>query len=181
MKAAPALACAAALILVAGGFALAARGVSHAAEAGAARTGPAEVKLTSAQSDYLEQCGGCHGLQGSSAPSPIPVLRGRVGYFMCTEAGREYLGRLPNIAYAKVDDEALAQLLNFVVFDLGEGSAPARARPFDAAEVGRLRARPMMGGAVETTRKAVVENIVHSCAAPGSLRQAYTIQSADAR
>ena len=177
MKSLAAAACATGLVVAVGGFSFAARGVSHAAEAGA----HAEVKLTSAQSDYLEQCGGCHGLQGSSAPSPIPVLKGRVGYFMCTKAGREYLGRLPNIAYSKVDDAALAEMLNFVVFDLGEGTAPAKARPFDAAEVGRLRAQPMMGQAVEITRKAVVEDLVRNCAAPASLRQAYAIQSADAR
>lgn len=185
MKTLAALACVTGLLTAAGGFALAAPesalgGGSHAAEAGApAHT--AEVHLTSAQSDYLEQCGGCHGLQGSSVPSPIPVLKGRVGYFMCTKAGREYLGRLPNVAYSKVDDAALAEMLNFVVFDLGEGTAPAKARPFEAAEVGRLRAQPMMGQTVEITRKAVVEDLVRSCAAPASLRQAYATQSADAR
>ncbi len=165
--------CAAGFLAVAGGFTLAAR----ATETGA-RSQAAEVHLTSAQSDYLEQCGGCHGLQGSSAPSPIPVLKGRVGYFMCTQAGREYLGRLPNVDYSKVDDTALADLLNFVVFDLGEGTAPAKAKPFDTAEVGRLRARPMLGQTVEITRKTVVEALVRGCSAPASLRQAYPLQGA---
>ena len=66
-----------------------------------------ESELTPAQSDYLEQCGGCHGIQGNTAPAPVPVLRARVGYFMCTEAGRRYLIRLPNVSYARVDDESL--------------------------------------------------------------------------
>jgi cytochrome c553 len=30
----------------------------------------AENELTSAQSDYLEQCGDCHGIQGNTAPAP---------------------------------------------------------------------------------------------------------------
>ena len=176
MNVGPALAWLAGLLVIAGGSTLAAR----AAEAGA-QTEAADVHLTSAQSDYLEQCGGCHGLQGSSAPSPIPVLKGRVGYFMCTQAGREYLGRLPNVAYSKIDDAALADLLNFVVFDLGEGTAPAKAKPFDAAEVGRLRADPRLGQTVETTRKTVVAALVRGCSAPASLRQAYPLQSASAR
>lgn len=48
--------------------------------------------LTTAQSDYVEHCSGCHGMQGNSAPADIPVLRDRVGYFMCTQAG----ARLPD-------------------------------------------------------------------------------------
>jgi hypothetical protein len=167
MKAFPALAGLLGLA-IAGVFGLAAKGVSHAAE----------PRLTSAQSDYLEQCGGCHGLQGDSAPSPIPVLRDRVGYFMCTEAGREYLGRLPNIAYAKIDDDSLAEMLNFVVFGLGEGTAPAGARPFTAVEVARLRAQPMTGSTVEKTRKTVVETLIRNCKAPASLRQPYAVQGA---
>lgn len=138
----------------------------------------AEARLTSSQSDYLEQCGGCHGLQGDSQPSPIPVLHGRVGYFMCNQAGRDYLGRLPNVAYAKIDDESLADLLNFVVFGLGEKTAPADAKPFTAQEVGRLRAQPMTGFTVEATRKAVVDKLVRTCHAPASLRAPYAIPGA---
>ena len=37
-------------------------------------------ELTGPQSDYVEHCSGCHGMQGNSAPAEIPVLRDRVGY-----------------------------------------------------------------------------------------------------
>ncbi|MDI1295314.1 MAG: hypothetical protein PSY12_05430 [bacterium] len=30
-----------------------------------------------ARSDYVENCGGCHGVQGSAAPAELPELRGR--------------------------------------------------------------------------------------------------------
>ncbi len=135
--------------------------------------GLAQGSLTPAQSDYLEHCGGCHGLQGDTSPAPIPVLRGRVGYFMCNQAGREYLLRLPNIAHAKIDDESLADMMNFVVFSLGPRTAPAGVRPFTTEEVTRLRARAMTGYEVQTTRKVVVETIVKDCGAPKSLRAAY--------
>ncbi|MFD2428854.1 hypothetical protein ACFSUK_13245 [Sphingobium scionense] len=29
-----------------------------------------------ARSDYVENCGGCHGVQGSAAPAALPELRG---------------------------------------------------------------------------------------------------------
>jgi hypothetical protein len=138
------------------------------------RSRAAEPELTGAQSDYLEQCGGCHGLQGDSAPAPIPVLRDRVGYFMCSEAGRRYLLRLPNIAHSRIEDnQRLAEMMNFVVFDLGGVSAPRNARPFTEAEVAAERGQAMVGFEVFDTRKAVVADLVRSCRAPASLRQAY--------
>ena len=59
---------------------------------------PGLPELTTPQSDYVEHCSGCHGMQGDSAPAEIPVLRDRIGYFLCTQEGREYLIRLPNVA-----------------------------------------------------------------------------------
>ncbi len=46
-------------------------------------------ELTTPQSDYVEHCSGCHGMQGNSAPADIPVLRDRVGYFLCSKEGRD--------------------------------------------------------------------------------------------
>ena len=62
--------------------------------------------LTLPQSDYIEQCGGCHGIQGTSAPADIPVLRERVGYYMCLPEGRAYLLRLPNVAHSRIADNS---------------------------------------------------------------------------
>ncbi len=102
---------------------------------------PAMPELTTPESDYVEYCSGCHGMQGNSAPAEIPVLRDRVGYFMCTREGRDYLIRLPNVAYSAIaDNQELADMMNFVVFGLGGASAPKGAKPFTAVEVKRLRA-----------------------------------------
>ncbi len=91
-----------------------------------AQAAPKLPDLTVAQSDYVEHCSGCHGMQGNSAPADIPVLRGRVGYFLCTPAGRDYLIRLPNVAYSAIgDNDELADMMNFVAFGLGGPSAPA--------------------------------------------------------
>jgi hypothetical protein len=51
---------------------------------------PAEVMVDPelARSDYVEHCAGCHGVQGKSAPAPLPELFGRVGWFMCTPQSR---------------------------------------------------------------------------------------------
>lgn len=140
----------------------------------ATRSQADQPQLGQAQSDYLEHCGGCHGLQGSTAPAPIPVLRDRAGFLACTDAGREYLLRLPNVAHSQLDDEALADMMTFVVFDLGGGSRSlARRRPFTTEEVAKFRSRAMIGSAVEETRKIVVEQAIKTCGAPASLRAPY--------
>jgi len=130
--------------------------------------------LTAPQSDYVEHCSGCHGMQGNSAPAEIPVLRDRVGYFMCTKEGREYLIRLPNVAYSAItDDQELADMMNFVVFGLGGNSAPRGAKPFTAAEVGRLRKDALSTQSLVAVRAEVVAKMLGSCAVPKSMNYFY--------
>lgn len=136
------------------------------------RSAAADESLPQPQSDYLLHCGGCHGLEGTSAPAEIPVLRGRVGFFMGSEPAREYLIRLPNVAYTGIaDDNRLAAMMNFVVFTLGGASVPAGAKPFTGKEVARLRAKPMIGQDLIETRAAVVTHLVRARRAPRSLLQ----------
>jgi hypothetical protein len=134
-------------------------------------------ELTGPQSDYVEHCSGCHGMQGNSAPAEIPVLRDRVGYFMCTPEGRDYLIRLPNVAYSAItDNQELADMMNFVVFGLGGASAPKGAKPFSAAEVARLRIRALATGSLIAARAEVVNAMVGRCAVPQSMKFFYDEQ-----
>jgi hypothetical protein len=136
---------------------------------------PALPILTTPQSDYVEHCSGCHGMQGNSAPAPIPVLRDRVGYFMCTREGRDYLIRLPNVAYSAIDDnQELADMMNFVVFGLGGASAPRTAKPFTAAEVARLRRDALATQSLIVARAKIVAALSASdCAVPESMKFFY--------
>ena len=131
-------------------------------------------ELTTPQSDYVEYCSGCHGMQGNSAPAEIPVLRDRVGYFMCTKDGRDYLIRLPNVAYSAIaDNQELAEMMNFVVFGLGGASAPKGAKPFTAAEVGRLRTKALGTQSLIAARATVVDRLISTCAVPQSMKFFY--------
>jgi hypothetical protein len=140
---------------------------------------PALPELTGPQSDYVEHCSGCHGMQGNSAPADIPVLRDRVGYFMCTKEGRDYLIRLPNVAYSAIgDNQELADMMNFVVFGLGGASAPKGTKPFTAVEVARLRGRALATQSLIAARAEVVDKMVGSCTAPVSMKFFYDGQTA---
>jgi hypothetical protein len=149
---------------------------------GLAQAAPALPELTSPQSDYVEHCSGCHGMQGNSAPAEIPVLRDRVGYFMCTREGRDYLIRLPNVAYSAItDNQELADMMNFVVFGLGGNSAPEAAKPFTAAEVAKLRTRALATQSLIAVRAEVVNGMVGRCAVPQSMQLFYDEQSSVVR
>lgn len=137
---------------------------------------PAVTHLSEVQSVYLQHCGGCHGIQGASAPREVPSLRGQVGSFLCTAEGRAYLVRLPNIALAPVSDQMLADVMNFVVFDIGAGSgAPADARRYTPTEVAQLRARPLTDTGLADYRARIVKGLIRRCGAPASLL-AYTVE-----
>jgi hypothetical protein len=131
-------------------------------------------ELTPAQSDYVEHCSGCHGMQGNSAPADIPVLRGRVGYFMCSQEGREYLIKLPNVAFSAIDDnQELAEMMNFVTFGLGGPSAPPKAKPFTGPEVARLRKQALATQSLVAIRASLIANMIRDCGVPDSMKQFY--------
>jgi hypothetical protein len=133
---------------------------------------PDEMNLP--QSNYVEHCGGCHGIQGDAAPANLPTLRGRVGWFMCTPEARSYLMRLPNVARSRItDNQDLADLLNFMVFSLGGPSTPKDAKPFTAAEVARERQSPYTSVSLVKIRATMVDSLVKRCGAPASLKLMY--------
>lgn len=123
-------------------------------------------KLSQAQTDYLTQCGGCHGVTGVSAPSNVPTLRGRVGYFLCLQAGRDYLVGLPNVALAPLDDRRLANVMNYVAFTLGNAKHSDGAFPFTPGEVRRARERTLAIARPVAARAAIVEEISIRCGVP---------------
>ena len=124
-----------------------------------------------AQTDYLERCGGCHGIEGISAESLVPTLRHRAGFFLCTRAGREYLARLPSVATSPLSDVELSDLMNFVVFEIGDAQRLVpNARGFSAQEVHGLRAQPLNEVALSTFRAGVIEDLIKHCGAPPALR-----------
>jgi len=125
----------------------AAGGVAHAGEPAAtgasARARPAE--------HYALHCSGCHGPGGRGTPGTTPSLHG-LAALAATPEGRAYLARVPGVAQAPLDDADLAALLDWV---LARFSDAAPVRPWSAAEVGRLRDRPLRDPAAARRALAV--------------------------
>src|SRR5271168_1870718 len=100
---------------------------------------PPTIQFAERQRDFILACAGCHGMNGVSNANLVPNLKGLVGYYLNLPEGRAYLSRLPNVAFSTLNDDQLAAVLNYMVFEIGEGSAPAGTRPYRAAEVGKWR------------------------------------------
>jgi mono/diheme cytochrome c family protein len=105
--------------------------VLAAGGSGAAQAGP--------RTDYLLHCMGCHLADGSGAPPDIPALKGRVGYYLQIPEGRSYLMQVPGSANSPLTDAALAEVLNWILSEFAQASAPAQWAPFTGAEVARHR------------------------------------------
>jgi hypothetical protein len=95
-------------------------------------------------------------------------LKGQVDAFLCLPQGREYIVRLPNVAFAPLSDAQLAELLNFVV-GLGQTREGKGDAPYTAAEVGALRRKPLLGQPIAGYRRRLVTRLVEACGAPRSL------------
>ena len=96
-----------------------------------------------AKTNYALHCQGCHGADGIGAlPEKIPPLADSIGYFLRVPEGRRYLVQVPGVAFAAVDDEALAEVLNYVLLRFSAAQLPATFRPYSADEVARVRRSP---------------------------------------
>ena len=128
------------------------------------------AEFSAPQRDYILACAGCHGVHGVSNPSLVPSLQGLVGYFLDLPEGRAYLSRLPNVAFSTLSDEQLAAVLNYMVFEIGAGSAPPGAQPYVATQVAEFRKRPLTEVTLSAYRGQLVETLINQYRAPVSLR-----------
>ena len=110
-------------------------GVAAVAHAG-------ELNRERALFNYQMFCQGCHTPDGSGA-NAVPQMKGHVGYFMATPRGREYLVRVPGSATSALDDEQLAEVLNWIILEFAGDSAGGDYEPYTAAEVRQLRQSPL--------------------------------------
>jgi len=132
-----------------GGAALLALILALAAGPATAVSGPAL--------DYTLECAGCHRADGTGTPGSVPALRGSVARFLAVPGGRDYLARVPGAAQAPLDDAALAAVLNWMLDHFDAADVPAGFAPYTAAEVGPLRAHPLVD--VEGTRKKLLDRM----------------------
>ena len=111
-----------------------------------------------ARINYMLNCQGCHGANGAgTADGSVPKMNDFLGNFLHVKGGRDFLVQVPGSANAALSDDALAEVLNWMLGTLSAGELPSAFEPFTAEEVGRLRATPLTD--VTQTRDALIQRI----------------------
>jgi hypothetical protein len=129
------------------------------------------AQLPTARANYLLSCGGCHGVDGVSNSRLVPDLKDQVGFFLNLPEGRSYVVRLPNVAFSITTDDALAGLLNYVVFTLGGASVPKGTRLYTPREVSQLRRNPLTEVSLSQLRQQMVRILIDQYNATTELRR----------
>lgn len=96
-----------------------------------------------AQINWILKCQGCHRPDASGSPDTAPALAGNVAIFTRLAGGRAYLGSVPGVADAALDDAELAELLNWTLQRFDPGNITSDFRPYTAREIHQLRRSPL--------------------------------------
>lgn len=120
------------------------------------KEGGAAINERRAKFHYQMLCQGCHTEDGRGFNS-VPRLNGYVGHFLKSEEGRSYLVRVPGSANADLDDDKLAELLNWMVFEFAQDSEPVEWKLYTGSEVSIYRKAPLLE--VVEHRRQLVQQI----------------------
>ena len=71
----------------------------------------------------------------------MPTLRDELGVIVARPGGREYLVRVPGVLQSRLDDLALAEVLNYVLTEFNRETLPADFKPYTRREVAAARQR----------------------------------------
>lgn len=112
--------------------------------------------------NYMLQCMGCHTPDGSGEPGRVPSIKETLVPFAGSPAGRRFLVQVPGAAQSTLSDAELAELLNWMIGNLGRPPAAgsgtgAGVTPFTAKEVASYRRTPLV--AVQATRATLIRQL----------------------
>ncbi len=107
--------------------------------------------------DYMLHCMGCHMEDGRGTGDMVPELKNFVGNFLGVDGGREFLIQVPGVAQAALDDEDLADLMNWLLREFSASQIPSGFEPYTPAEVGALRKSKLIDVAIR--RATLVEQM----------------------
>ena len=119
------------------------------------RAMPGVTNPAQAHQDYILKCQGCHRPDGSGDDRSNPPMRGIVARFLTVPGGHAFIGRVPGVATVDLDDERLADLVNWTLHSFDAEHLPSDFRPYSAAEIAALRRNPIRLDRVATRARLV--------------------------
>jgi cytochrome c553 len=118
----------------------------------------AHAQSLSPKNNFILKCVGCHGPDGTgSEKGGIPDFNGFVGAFSYLPEGRLYLMHVPGVVGSGLNDQEIADVMNYLMHEWGGESMDSGYQPFTEHEVQTLRAKPLKD--VVDYRRTVVEKL----------------------
>ncbi len=96
-----------------------------------------------AKFNYQLFCQGCHGPDGAGGKG-VPGIHSEIGVFLGSQAGREYLVKVPGAANAPLNDAQLADVMNWTLNRFAGDSLPQHWREYTEQEVTEYRKQPLL-------------------------------------
>ncbi len=118
-----------------------------------------ELNWQRAHFNYQLFCQGCHTPDGMGA-NTVPRMKDQIGHFLNSRAGREYLVRVPGSATSTLNDEQLAEVLNWIIQEFAGDSADESFERYTPLEVAGLRQQPL--NEVEQYRSQLLVDIARA-------------------
>ena len=97
------------------------------------------IDAARAEFNWKLNCQGCHGVNAQGSANGAPPMPGVIGGFLHVGGGREYLVQVPGVAHAPLNDEELADVLNWMLVRFACEPLLAGFKGYGSAEVGALR------------------------------------------
>jgi mono/diheme cytochrome c family protein len=106
---------------------------------------------------YTMNCWGCHLPHAEGIRGTVPRLAHSMGSFLRLPEGRAYLARVPGVANSPLDDQQIADVLNWMLETFSKDELPQDFRPYRADEIRKYRPRPIVK--VKDARRALVKKL----------------------
>lgn len=128
----------------------------------------APLHVASPSQLYTLNCWGCHLPHAEGIPGTVPRLAHSMGYFLQIPDGRAYLVQVPGVANSPLNDQQIADVLNWLLVTFSKNELPKDFRPYTVEEIRRLRPHPLVN--VKASRKGMAKRLAAMGMDVGSLR-----------
>lgn len=118
------------------------------------------LKVTNAKRaelHWMMNCQGCHGVSGMGSPGGAPEMFGVIDKFVTVDGGRAYLASVPGVAYAPLNDDELADVLNWMLNRFVCRPLPSDFVEYDSEEVANFREMVLITNAHEVRASLIAD------------------------
>jgi hypothetical protein len=107
--------------------------------------------------NYTLHCMGCHTPDGSAVPDRVPAIRTTLLPFARMAEGRKFLVQVPGAAQSTLSNAELAELLNWMIANLGSGAGAPSFTRYTEEEVAGYRQHALIE--VRATRERLLAQV----------------------